>query len=156
MERFSMGSWKPEMVYNKLQRIEQALSSINSVKMPLVNEKRSIEMELNETNILLRSMSRSDPEYNKVNSKRGQLVKKKGEIERNLMDLKQESQKLHAESESAKIELKKKPNEMIKGNMIELRDKYLSFSADNTRVSSMRAMSSKFVEEIQSILTLIP
>lgn len=156
MDRYSMVEWKPEMVYNKLQRVEQSILEINNERVPLVNEKKTIEIDLNEINILLRTLGVSNPDYNTINSKRGQLIRQKGEIETKLSLLKQKSQKLHTEAESAKIDLKKKPNELIKANMLQLRDKYLSFAADTTRVSSMRAMSSRFVEEIQSILTLIP
>lgn len=153
---YSMKEWKPEQVYNKLQRVEQELLTINNLKVPLVNEKRIIEAELVEMNVALKNTAFSDPEYNKINSRRGQLVKKKTEIELKISDLKQRSQKLHTESESAKIDLKKKPNELVKANLLELRDKYLSFSADTTRVSSMRSMASRFVEEVQIILAVIP
>lgn len=153
---YSMKEWKPEQVYNKIQRVEQALLEINDLKLPLVNEKRAIEVELNEMNVLLKSTSFSDPEYNKINSRRGNLVKKKGDIEIKLSELKQRSQKLHTEADSAKMDLKKKPNELVKANLLELRDKYLSFAADTTRVSSMRSMASRFVEEVQIILGLIP
>ncbi len=154
--KYSMKDWKPEDVYNKLQRLEQETVSINELKAPLVNEKRVIEAELVEINIQLRNTSFSHPDYNRINSRRGQLVKKKTEIELKISELKQRSQKLNSESQSAKIDLKKKPNELVKANLLELRDKYLSFAADTTRVSSMRAMASRFVEEVQIILSLIP
>jgi len=153
---YSMREWKPEQVYNKIQRVEQALLDINEEKTPLVNEKRDIDTTLNELNIKLKKISFSDPEYNNINSIRGQLVKRKTMIETRISELKQRSLKLNTEKESAKIDLKKKPNELVKANMLELRDKYLSFAADTTRVSSMRSMASRFVEEVQMILGLIP
>jgi hypothetical protein len=149
---YSMKEWKPEQVYNKMQRIEHELQNINDLKVPLVNEKRVIEADLVEMNVVLKNTVFSDPEYNKINSRRGQLVKKKTEIELKISELKQRSVKLHTEKESAKIDLKNKPNELIKTSLQELRDKYLAFAADTTRVSSMRAMASRFVEEIQSVI----
>ncbi len=156
MEQFSMKEWKPELVYNNIQRIEQTLTELNEEKLPLINAKREIEAELTQLNVQLKEQYYSPEEFNIINSKRGRLVKQKTDIDIKLSELKQRSLKLHTEKESANIELKKKPNEAIKMAMYGLRDKYLSFAADTTRVSSMRAMSSKFVEEIQAILGLIP
>lgn len=156
MNNFSMKEWKPELAYNKLQRLEQQISDIEEKKLPLVNDKRKIEVELNEVNIVLKEKHYSDKDFNDINSKRGRLVKQKSDIEIQLSNLKQTAKKLHTEKELLQLDLKKKPNEAIKENLICLRNEYQSFASDMTRVSSMRAMASRFVEEIQSILKLIP
>lgn len=155
-ERFSMKEWKPEQVYDKIQRAQHLKASLENEKIPLIDEKRIIEAELNEYNVKLRGLPYGEKNYNDLNSKRGQLVKKKAEIETKISEIKKKLQKVNSEIDSCKIDLKKRPNEAVQELLFELRDKYLSFSADTTRVSSMRAMASKFVEEIQIILKAIP
>lgn len=155
-ERYSMNHWKPEEVYTKIQRIEAEWIKLDDERSELVIKKKRIEAEFSEANANLRSMTMMSKEWNDANSLRGQLSRKKSEIEIQISELNLKAKRLYAEKESAKIELKKKSNEAIKDNLLAMRDKYMAFSSDNTRVASMRAMSSKFVEEIQNILNIIP
>ena len=132
------------------------MQNLAEQKQPLVNEKRLIEAELVQLNVDLMAEEKHSHAWNVVNSKRGVLVKRKSEVEIKISEIKSKVNKLNIEHNSAKIDLKKKPNEAVKAGILELRDKYLSFAADTTRVSSMRAMASRFVEETQLILALIP
>ena len=43
----------------------------------------------------------------------------------------------------------------LKNMLINLKDKYIDFASDNTRVSSTRIMASKFANEIEQILKLM-
>ena len=47
------------------------------------------------------------------------------------------------------------PAKVVADQLINLRDKYMEFSSDTTRVSSTRIMASKFSEELNSLLKMI-
>lgn len=156
MERFSMKEWKPEKTMDKIQQLEEIQTLLDRDKQPLIAKKRDLEIELVEVNVQLRNELMGSIPWNNLNSNRGRIISSKNEVEKKLLEINTKIRKTHSDREALKLELRKRPNEAIQNELFMLRDKYLAFSADTTRVSSMRAMSSKFVEEIQGLLKLFP
>ena len=151
-----MKSFRPLTSEEKLMRIEDEINQMENQKLPLIERKRELENRISELNVTLKHSGRvEDEQYNRCLSEKGMVNKEKMEIESLVMKINRDIKNKYSELQKEKISAKKSNVDGIKEYLIELRDKYLSFSADTSRVSSMRAMSSKFVEEINQLIKKI-
>ena len=155
MERYSMNNFTPLTWDEKEQRLKEKRFKMESDKEPLVDRKKEIELELSELNQQVRGLHLEDEDYAKVVKRQTEIKREKLLLEQGIMKIKRELNSVNQEIDKARLQSKKAPNDAIHQSLVDLRDKYMSFAADTTRVSSMRAMSSKFVEEIQSVLKII-
>lgn len=158
MERFSMNEFKPLSLMEKKLRVDDRIDEIESVRQKMTHRITEICGELSELGdtVRLASGTIDDIFYKDIVKKQSFLKKEKSSIENQLQPLREDLRKLHRERDSITLDIKRIPDGKAKGRMLEIRDKYMSFAADTTRVSSMRAMASRFVEEIQIILTDMP
>jgi len=154
-ERYSMREWKPPTMDDKMFRLEVKRRELDKEREPFVERKLQIERQLGKLTEEVRGKVIDDDRYREVLKEQSELKREKAKIEDSLKDVKKRIATHVAEVEDLKFQMKKIPSEGIKDGLLELRDKYLTFASDTTRVSSMRAMSSKFVEEIQAMLKLI-
>jgi seryl-tRNA synthetase len=152
MERYSMNEFKPLTLLDKRQRIEERICEIETKRYPLVLEKQEIESKISDYNRRVRGKHLETAEYDSICRKQRDLFQQKRKVERELMELNQQARVLSKDKDDLSLQIKKIPDEAAKQKVVELRDKYSSFASDTTRVSSMRAMASKFVEEMQSLL----
>lgn len=153
MERFSMNEFKPLSLLEKQSQIKNKIADIATKRQPLITRKQEIELELSTHLRRIKTETLDNDEYRDICKSQNTLGREKLEIERKLSSLKEDGRKLQEDEHRIFIDLKRIPDGKAKQTMLEIRDKYMSFAADTTRVSSMRAMASRFVEEIQLILT---
>lgn len=151
MERYSMKEFTPLTFLEKKDRIDDDIELLKEKRHPIVAQKKDVDEKLAEYNSMLKDYL-PDIEYKGIIKAKTILIREKQQLEKSLMELNDELRKKQRERDKVDLQRKKVPSSAIKDSLLELRDKYMSFAADTTRVSSMRAMSSKFVEEIQSIL----
>lgn len=151
MERYSMKEFTPLTFLEKKDKIDDAIEVLKEKRSPIVAEKKEIDEQIGEYNSMTKVLL-PDYEYAAIMKAKTPLIARKRVLEGQIMTLNEEIRKKQRERDKVDLQRKKVPSSAIKDSLLELRDKYMSFAADTTRVSSMRAMSSKFVEEIQSIL----
>ena len=154
MERFSMKEWKPDTFHDKKMRLDETISKMEEDKRPLIDRKREIETQLTDINAQLK-IRMDDSSFAVVTKTRSDLAKEKYSIEEEIRKANAEIKALHLERDRLIYQNGKRPKEDTEAYLLELRDKYMAFSSDTTRVSSMRAMSSKFVEEIVAALKIL-
>lgn len=153
MERYSMNDWQPLTILDKKMRVEEEINQLTASKEPLVNKKKEIELELSELNNKIRVNGFIDQnEYANICKRQDDLKRIKHGVEQQLLSLKQQVRNKQTEKDKLTIQGKKFSSSEIKQCLLGLREKYMSFASDTTRVSSMRAMASKFVEELQAAL----
>lgn len=120
-------------------------------KSELVNKKSQITSNLLKLKNTIRTRMQRLPqnEYNSICKKQEILGQKQREIEKKLsaikVKLRQKDVLIHSnDNEPFDINLR----------IIELKNKYMDFSSDNTRVNSMRLLASQFAQELDEILKL--
>jgi chromosome segregation ATPase len=151
MNLYSMKELRPLSLMEKKLRIEAKMNEVDGMRDPLVDRKTELQSELSVFNTEVRGHSLHKDRYDEIC--RWQVVYKKeiSDIDKKLLELRRERRKLNQEKDELSLDIKKVHSE-AKEKLYEVRDRYMSFAADTTRVSSMRAMASKFVEELQGIL----
>lgn len=150
-ERFSMNHFKPLTFDERVFKAEEELRDFEREIDPLIDRKREIESMLTEINAHKKEWL-PDDEFDRVMKTRAGLVKEKFGIEEQIRKMNKVVKQKHAELDKLKLQRKKMPQQEIEEDLIELRDRYMAFASDTSRVSSMRAMASKFVEELTIIL----
>lgn len=154
-ERFSMNEFQPLTMDEKKFLVENKISAINKKKEPFIMRKQEIELELSKYKAMVVGKYIEPEKYQHILECQGKLKDEKFEIEKAIHGFKKEVESLNRELEVIRMQIKKIPDGNIKKLVIDMRDRYMAFASDTTRVSSMRAMASKFVEELQSLLTEI-
>lgn len=146
-----MVEFKPMSIDEKIYKAEQEMQLVQDEIEPLIDRKREIEQMLTEINEH-KTQRLPDEQFAQVMKTRALLVKEKFGVEENIRTMNKKVREKNQEVNKLKMFRKKSPKDEMCQYLIELRDKYMSFSADTTRVSSMRAMSARFVEEIQALM----
>lgn len=143
---------RPFTLEEKKIRLESDIVDLRSERQKLVERKQEIELEIGNYNSQVRGKHLPEQEYENICRWQSALKREKLDIEKKLADTKSVLQKKELEKDNLSLNIKK-VNEEAKQHILEIRDKYMSFAADTTRVSSMRAMASKFSEELTFIMT---
>lgn len=152
-----MNEFRPEPIYEKVANLMEQIDAITLKRTELTERVVWLNSEMAELNSLVKTSGQMDPQvYHGICCKQGQLRSEKKGYEKTLLELKVQFQKLSMEKDALNRKLKFFPLSKTKETLIEMRDKYTSFAADSTRVSSMRSMAAKFVEEILSIIKTLP
>lgn len=138
--------------------LERSISDLVQKKEALILSKKEIEME----NSLLKSRVRvggkmSQHKYNAIVDEQNQLKRNQLKIEKDLSELSINIMKKSVLLDEMKCELKIDTikSSGIKSELISLKDYYINFAADRTRVSSMRATAAEFVEKLEIIIKKI-
>lgn len=151
-ERYSMNEFKPLSLMEKKLRIESQINDLENELAPIGFKVAEVCADLSILNTEIRGNRLPDEDYKLKQSQQNQLLREKIMLEKKIFEIKPLLRKLRLEESSIKVDLKRIPNDKAKQTVIEIRDKYMAFAADTTRVSSMRAMASRFIEEMQTIL----
>jgi hypothetical protein len=154
-ERISMREFQPVTLDSKLLRIRTEITQIEESKQPYVSRKQEIELELSKLNSKVRTGDFSKIEYNTICNNQDTLKDEKRLVDEKLIEFRDLIRKKNRELDTIMHEMKRVPDEQIKETLLGLRDKYMSFASDTTRVSSMRSMASKFAEELQVVLKML-
>jgi hypothetical protein len=133
--------------------IEETINILIQQKEKLICDKREIELENSIINSQVRVGGRfKDVEYKKICNQQNKLRKNSFKLERSISDLSIEIMKKSTLKEKLKLEFNSQKKIDVKLKLTELRDYYINFASDKTRVSSMRAMSAEFAEKIEVLI----
>lgn len=138
---------------NNLLDIELSINRLVEQKELLVFQKREIELKNTVLNNQVRTGGRMhDVKYKQICDKQSALRKDILEVERAISGISMEIMKKGTLKEQLRIEFKKQQPSDMKAMLIELRDHYIQFASDKTRVASMRAMGAEFAGKVEQIL----
>lgn len=145
---------------SNLLDIELQIQSIQKERQLLVLKRKEMDLELSDINRQFKSGIRFEQAEYKSKLKRQQAIK--SEMFRLDAALRPLTEKLkearvmrHAitiEIDSSRARLVYSSSEGKDSALVSLRDKYLNFAEDHTRINSMRMMAAQFANELTSIM----
>ncbi len=145
-----------EITEQSILDMELAINILVEQKGKLNFDKREVELKNSLLNNQIRASGKMpDIKYKKICEEQNKLKKSQLQIERAMGDLSTEIMKKSTLKEQLKSELKKKKNIDTKEKLVEMRDYYINFASDKTRVASMRAMGAEFAEKLESLIKLL-
>lgn len=139
--------------------LRKSIASLIERKSKLSGEKQQIQLEFIKLNNQVKGKRLPPSEYKAICRKQQELSGKLLEIEKHISELKTEIRKKSDLRHECEIAIgmvyagsaNDNPSSNILQSLDLLRTKYIEFSGDGTRVSSMRMMASQFVKEIDKI-----
>lgn len=141
---------------NTLIDIDRSIGDIETKRSKLLLRKRECETQMAQYKSRIRSSKLRLPpkEYKDVCRKQDELRKEIHDTEKGIVEADGEIRKRYVLKDEVRLQLKQNGTlgEPMKERLIKIRDHYLQFSGDNTRVSSMRIMASQFAEEIEALI----
>ena len=152
-DRYSMKDFKPLPLKEKQLRLEEAIVKLQNDKSDLVMSMKRIDTKLSASRGEINSRGyMPKEEYATICKEQSLLKQEKYDIENKIQETNKLLKEKNAEKDRLRYDMSRLPIEKAKEILLESRDKYMAFGADTTRVSSMRAMASKFVEELTLVL----
>jgi len=136
--------------------LNESIQKLVQQKNKLVIDKKGYELEVSVLKNKIRSGGRmTDSKYNELCDQQNALKNTLFSIERAMNDLTNEIQNKNSLLDRLKNQIKTGGDTNIKKELINLKNHYISFSADRSRVSSMRAMGSEFAEKLEGLIKLL-
>lgn len=134
--------------------LERAINDLDSKRSDIVLVKMEKENRLSEiTNKIRGSNGRlATQEYQALCRKQKSIKEEILSIEFELKKFTTEIRNKSTLKDQIRTELNITSSNSIKGQLIELKEEYISFSADATRVSSMRTMAAQFAEKLEILI----
>lgn len=133
--------------------LEEAITTLNQQKDKLIFDKREIELENSILNTKVRTGGRMhEVKYKNICDQQTKLRKDSLKIEKAISEISIEINKKSTLKDKLKLEYKQQQKFDIKSKLVEMRDYYINFASDKSRVSSMRAMSAEFAEKIEKLI----
>lgn len=136
--------------------IDRSIANLENKKTDAANEKIKYQNELSELNFQVRGNGRKiipQVKYDTICQKQAEVKRKMLVVDQYISELKKEITNKRILRDEVDLTLNPNTNpDNILGNIISLRDKYVNFASDNTRVSSTRLMASRFAEDLDSII----
>ena len=133
--------------------LEQSISVLNRQKEKLVFDKKEAELQNSFLNNKVRSGGRlHDVKYKNICEQQNKIKGSVLKIERAIGEVNTEITKKSNLIQQLRFEFKKQKNIDTKEQLTIMRDYYINFASDKTRVSSMRAMGAEFAEKIERII----
>lgn len=144
-----------------LQALREQLNEIDEERVGLVMQKKAIESEQAGITVEIRKNHQLPRDrFRKLLTRQGELNAAQSMIDGKLGEMSAAKRKLNSlidqckSSDTSNQEAKNDRWQNTRDALIEMKDRYMDFSSDGTRVSSMRLMASKFVDEIDGVLRL--
>lgn len=133
--------------------IERNILDLKSKKSSFVFQKTEAERKLGEIKNKIRGAGKHLPstEYSSLCKKQDALKKEKANAEEHIQSIQEDIQKKSLLKDEIKNEISQRASKELPDTITALKDHYIQFAADKTRVSSMRAMAAEFVEKLESI-----
>lgn len=134
--------------------IDRMLNDLTEKRGKLSNEKREVEGKLT----LIKNRIRTNhnlphSEYGDLCRKQSEYNKKRIEIDNQITLINDEHRRKHVIREELRnTQLPTLMDSVVKLGLTKLRDEYMQFASDLTRISSMRAMASKIAEELECFI----
>jgi len=137
--------------------IERMMNSLKDNHQELVHRKKSLDAKLADIKNRIRGNGRALPqlEYQALCRKQSEYKTEIVHIDRDISSINSELRKKQVIRDEIYYQQKvtiDKLDTSAKSQLITLRDEYMQFASDTTRISSMRAMASKIAEELESII----
>ncbi len=133
--------------------VERLIIKLREQKSEISNQIRKRHNAISEINLKLK---RDLPihEYKRTAREREVVKNELVELQSAISDLKLQIMKKEATKEELKLgeEIHIDTSDGVKSQIAALRKKYMQFSSDKTRVSSMRIMASEFVQELDALI----
>lgn len=141
----------------KILDLERAINELDSKRSDVVLLKKERENRLSEiTNKIRSSNGRlATQEYYTLCRKQKTIKDEILSIEFELKKYTTEIRNKSTLREQLKSEFKFESSKDIKKELVKLKDEYINFSADGTRVSSMRTMAAQFAERLETLIKLV-
>jgi len=138
--------------------IERAVSNLMDKKAELTTAKKQYELKISLLNSRVRGKTLSAAEYSSVCEEQNVCKAEMLNLQVKINELNADIQKKRNLGEDVRIQLGKVKVKTLNltaiiDNLIVLRDNYMSFASDVTRVSSTRVMASKFSEELNALMS---
>jgi chromosome segregation ATPase len=131
--------------------IQHSILELQAKRSKLGVKKQHIQGEINKIREMLKYIEQGHDTFNDLVAKKNTLVSDGHEIDTEIADLKSQIKKRQLlREEVSAIEQPKAM--MLEAELTVLRDYYLSFAGDKTRVASMRAMSAEFAGALTTII----
>lgn len=141
---------------NQINSIEDSINTLSRKKDELVLRKREVEAENSEIKNKIRTGGlMSNNEYQKLCNKQNMLRREMVEIERGVLDINHEIRSKSSLTNQLKQDRKETNINETKDNLVALKNEYIRFAADKSRVGSMRAMAAEFAEKLEQIIVTI-
>ena len=142
-----------EITEQNIIDVEIAINTLIQQKEKLVYDKREIELKNSVLNTQVRTGGKMrDVKYKQICDEQNKLRKDSLKLERAMSELSIEIMKKSTLKEQLKMEFKKQQKIDMKQKLTEMRDYYINFASDKTRVASMRAMGAEFAEKVEVLI----
>jgi len=133
--------------------LQVSINNLNQQKDKLIFDKRQIELKHSIIKTEIRTNGRMpDHEYNQLCKEQGNLRKDLMLLEKAISEIAIEIIKKTTLQDQLKLDLKGSRQTDIKKDLINMRDHYIRFASDKTRVASLRAMSAEFAEKLEVLV----
>ena len=136
--------------------IERSIANLENKKTDAANEKIKYQNELSELNFQVRGNGRKiipQIKYDTILQNQAEVKRKMLVVDCYISDIKKEITNKRILRDEVDLVLDDNfDSNSILIEIINLRDKYVNFASDSTRVSSTRLMASRFAEDLDSII----
>jgi chromosome segregation ATPase len=136
--------------------LREQLSDLEEERAGLIHQKKSIEQELAELVNEIRLCPRMEPQkYKRFITRQNDAKRQMATVEGALAAIKAKKQRLHdlLAAVGSDASTKAEKAHSLRLQIVLLRDKYIEFGSDNTRVSSMRLMATQFAQDLELLLS---
>ena len=142
-----------EITEQTILDVEVSINTLIQQKEKLVFDKKEIELKNAVLNNQVRSGGRMhDVKYKQLCEQQSKLKKDALKIERAISELSIEIMKKSTFKDQLRAEFKKQQKIDVRQKLTEMRDYYINFASDKTRVASMRAMGAEFAEKVEVLI----
>jgi|JI10StandDraft_1071094.scaffolds.fasta_scaffold2249562_1 chromosome segregation ATPase len=133
--------------------IEEKIHELQSQKNVLTTQKRSVEAEMAEIKSRIRTGGQlKQDEYNVLVKRQNTLRGDLHALEHSIASINSEIQKKHILKDGARQNKTRTKSDDILEELKEMKDYYINFAADRTRVASLRALSAEFGEKLELLI----
>ena len=142
-----------EITEQTILDVEVSINTLIQQKEKLVFDKKEIELKNAVLNNQVRAGGRMhDVKYKQICEQQSKLKKDALKIERAISELSIEIMKKSTFKDQLRAEFKKQQKIDVRQKLTEMRDYYINFASDKTRVASMRAMGAEFAEKVEVLI----
>jgi len=143
-----------EFTRQNVYDIERAITDLHEKKAELVNTKKELQNKLTTLTNKVRTNGRklNDVEYRKLCSQQEKTMQEVVKIDNEIILIKNDISRKSTLKQEIQSTFKSNENEDVVVSLTAIKDHYISFAADRSRISSMRAMASEFVEKLEVVI----
>lgn len=134
--------------------IQASIIELHAKRSRLGQKKANLQSEISKQKEMLKYVVQGHETFNEIVAKKNELIADLNEIDLDIARVKQDIRKREMLKEEVK-EMEQPKAKQWEAEITVLRDYYLSFAGDKTRVASLRGMSAEFAEKLTKLLKQI-